>query len=178
MVTLNNVTSTIQSLRVVWIALPAGTTNIASGTGSAAGSAVATEQVNVGIILSVTPQVSSDGFVMLNISVKSSSLATGPATGVIPDELTQEAISNVLIRDGETVVIGGIMKDTRSETEAGVPYLKDIPVLGWLFKFSRLQKDFEELIVFITPHIMTAGSKDLPTAEQLWRDTMKKTEGG
>jgi type IV pilus assembly protein PilQ len=181
-VTLNNVASTIQSLRVVRIALPTGTTNIASGPAAAAGAAIATETVNIGITLSVTPQVSSDGFVLLNINVKSSSVAasaTVPATaGVIPfDELTREAISNVLVKDGETVVIGGIMKDTRSNDEAGVPYLKDIPVIGWLFKTISMQKDFEELMIFITPRIIRGGSQDLPEAEQLWRDNMRKTVG-
>jgi len=180
-VTLNNVASTIQSLRIIRIALPTST-NIASGTGAAAGSAVATEKINVGIILTVTPQVSSDGFVLMNIGVKSSSIAdsaTATSGGVIPfDELSREAIANVLVRDGETIVIGGIMKDTRSSTEQGIPYLKDIPVLGWLFKNNRWQKDFEELMVFITPRIVAAGSENLPNAEQLWREQMKKTYGG
>ncbi|MBI2540597.1 MAG: secretin and TonB N-terminal domain-containing protein, partial [Deltaproteobacteria bacterium] len=71
-VTLNNVKSNISSLRVLRITLPTST-NIASGTGAAAGAAVATERVNVGITLGVTPQVSSDGFVLMNIEVKSSS---------------------------------------------------------------------------------------------------------
>ncbi len=179
-VTLNNVPSTIQSLRIIRISLPTGTTNIASGSGSAAGAAIATETVNVGITLSVTPQVSSDGFVLMNIQVKSSSIATNTLGGsVVPfDELSREAISNVLVRDGQTVVIGGIMQDRRSSDESGIPYLKDIPVLGWLFKNIRLTKDFEELMVFITPRIISAGSKDLPSAEQLWRDALKKTTGG
>ncbi len=180
-VTLNNVASTIQSLRIIRIALPTST-NIASGTGSAAGSAVATEKINVGIILTVTPQVSSDGFVLMKINVKSSSIANSATatTGlVIPfDELSREALANVLVRDGETIVIGGIMKDTKSSTDQGIPYLKDIPVLGWLFKNFRWQKDFEELMVFITPRIVSAGSENLPTAEQLWREQMRKTEGG
>jgi type IV pilus assembly protein PilQ len=176
-VTLNNVTSTIQSLRIVRIELPSGTTNIASGSGSAAGSAVATESVSVGIILSVTPQVSSDGFILMNISVKSSSLGTQTSGAAMPDELSREAISNVLVRDGDTVVIGGIMKDTREESESGVPYLKDIPVLGWLFKRIRVSQDFEELMVFITPRVIMAGAADLPSAEQLWRNSLQKTEG-
>ncbi|MCH6544458.1 MAG: type IV pilus secretin PilQ [Deltaproteobacteria bacterium] len=176
-VTLNNVTSTIQSLRIVRIELPTGTTNIASGSGSAAGAAVATESVSIGIILSVTPQVSSDGFILMNISVKSSSLAAETSGDSIPDELSREAISNVLVRDGDTVVIGGIMKDTREESESGVPYLKDIPVLGWLFKRIRLSQDFEELMVFITPRVIMAGAADLPSAEQLWRNSLQKTEG-
>ncbi|NIO06766.1 MAG: hypothetical protein GTO40_01790, partial [Deltaproteobacteria bacterium] len=176
-VTLNNVTSTIQSLRIVRIELPSGTTNIASGSGSAAGAAVATESVSVGIILSVTPQVSNDGFILLNISVKSSSLGTQTSGAAIPDELSREAISNVLVRDGDTVVIGGIMKDTREESEGGVPYLKEIPVIGWLFKRIRVSQDFEELMVFITPRTIMAGGADLPSAEQLWRNSLSKTEG-
>jgi type II secretory pathway component GspD/PulD (secretin) len=166
------------------ISLP-NSTNIATGSGSsAAGSAVATEKVPVGIILTVTPQVSSDGFVLMNINVKSSSIAAsatvgGGTAGVIPfDELNREAVANVLVRDGETIVLGGILKDTGSTSESGFPFLKDIPFLGWLFKSVRQQKDFEELMVFITPRIATAGSENLPSAEQLWRDQMKRTEGG
>jgi len=178
-VTLNNVKSNISSLRVLRITLPTST-NIASGTGAAAGAAVATERVNVGITLGVTPQVSSDGFVLMNIEVKSSSIAESAtvsgSSSVLPfDELTREAISNVLVRDGETIVIGGIMKDTNSTSTSGIPYLKDIPVLGWMFKNIRWQKDFEELMVFITPRIIAGGSENLPSAEELWRDQMKKT---
>ncbi len=175
--TLNNVASTIQSLRILRVQLPTST-NIASGTGAAAGSAVATEKIPVGIILTVTPQVSSDGFVLMNISVKSSSLGTQSPGSIVPDELSREAISNVLVRDGETIVIGGIMKDTSQDAEAGIPYLKNIPGLGWFFKRFRWQKDFEELVVFITPRVVGGGSNNLPTAEQLWRGQLQKTEGG
>ena len=178
-VTLNNIPSTIKSERILRIALPSST-NIASGSGAAAGTAVATEQVPVGIILTVIPQVSSDGFVLMNIKVKSSSTApatvAGGTAGVIPfDELNREAEANVLVRDGETIVIGGILKDSDTTASAGVPYLKDIPVLGWLFKNSSVDKKLEELIVFITPRIASAGSENLPSAEQLWREQMKRT---
>ncbi len=179
-VTLNNIASTIRSERILRIPLPSST-NIATGSGSsAAGAAVATEKIPVGIILTVTPQVSSDGYVLMNINVKSSSLAANPTGGnnVIPfDELNREAVANVLVRDGETIVLGGILKDTASSSEAGIPYLKDIPVFGWLFKSNRVQKDFEELMVFITPRITDAGVANLPAAEQLWRDKMKTTYG-
>lgn len=180
-VTLNNIPSTIKSERILRINLPSST-NIASGSGAAAGTAVATEKVPVGINLSVLPQVSSDGFVLLNIKVKSSSLTTGfvsaGTAGVVPfDELNREAEANVLVKDGETIVIGGILKDTDSTSTGGIPYLKDVPVLGWLFKNWRVQKDFEELIVFITPRIASSGSENMPTSEQLWREQMKRTEG-
>ena len=184
MVTLNNVASSIRSEKILRIALP-GSTNIATGSGSsAAGSAVATEKIPVGINLTVTPQVSSDGYILLNINVKSSSITNSPtvsaggASGVIPfDELNREAVANVLVKDGETIVLGGILKDTRQKLEAGTPYLKEIPILGWLFKNHRWQEDFEELMVFITPQIADAGSPDLPSSEQLWRDQMRRTDG-
>ncbi len=177
-VTLNNVASTIRSERILRILLPAST-NIATGTGSsAAGSAVATEKVPVGIILTVTPQVSSDGYVLMNINVKSSTLGAQSQGSVIPDELNREAVANVLVKDGETIVLGGILKDTSQDSESGVPYLKDVPVLGWLFKNQRVQKDFEELMVFITPRLTSAGSENLLAAEQLWREQMRQTEGG
>lgn len=182
-VTLNNVASTIQSLRILRITLPTGTSSTAVGTGASAGTTVATERVNVGITLTVTPQVSADGFILMNITVKSSSIAESAtvsgSSAVLPfDELSREAIANVLVRDGETVVIGGIMKDTGSTSESGIPFLKDIPLFGWLFKNARWQKDFEELMVFITPRIVSGGSENLPSAEQLWRQQLRTTEGG
>ena len=56
-----------------------------------------------------------------------------------------------VVKDGETIVIGGILKDTSQDSESGVPYLKDIPVMGWLFKSHRVEKDFEELDGFHYP---------------------------
>jgi type IV pilus assembly protein PilQ len=166
-VTLNNVESQIESANIVRIRTSAATV----------GEAGTLREIRAGITLKVTPQVSADGFVLLNITAKSSTLDFGRTVDGIPQENTREAKANVLVRDGETVVIGGIMKDTGSNSETGVPYLKDIPVLGWLFKKSSWQKDFEELVVFITPRIMAAGSENLPTAEQLWRDQLKQTDG-
>jgi type IV pilus assembly protein PilQ len=180
-VTLNNQASTIRSERILRIVLPSST-NIATGTGSsAAGAAVATERVPVGIVLTVIPQVSSDGYILMNISVKSSSVANSSLGGggavVNFDELNREAVANVLVRDGDTIVLGGILKDTAQESEAGIPYLKEIPIFGWLFKNHRWQKDFEELMVFITPRITDAGAANLPAAEEIWREKMRTTYG-
>jgi type IV pilus assembly protein PilQ len=166
-VTLNNVQSTIESANILRIRTTAATVGEAGNL----------REIRAGITLKVTPQVSADGFVLLNIEAKSSTLDFGNSVDGIPAEISREAKANVLVRDGETVVIGGIMKDSSSNSDSGVPYLKDIPVLGWLFKKSSWRKDFEELVVFITPRIMAAGSENLPTAEQLWRDQMKQTDG-
>jgi type IV pilus assembly protein PilQ len=166
-VTLNNVESQIESANIIRIRTSAATV----------GEAGAIREIRAGITLRVTPQVSADGFVLLNIYAKSSTLDFGRTVEGIPQENTREASANVLVKDGETVVIGGIMKDTSANSDSGVPYLKDIPVLGWLFKKASWQKDLEELVIFITPRIVAAGSENLPTAEQIWRDQMKQTEG-
>jgi type IV pilus assembly protein PilQ len=166
-VTLNNVESQIESANIIRIRTSAATV----------GEAGTLREIRAGITLKVTPQVSADGFVLLNIIAKSSTLDFGRTVDGIPQENTREAKANVLVRDGETVVIGGIMKDTSANSDTGIPYLKDIPVLGWLFKKASWQKDFEELVVFITPRIMAAGSENLPTADQLWRDQLKQTDG-
>jgi len=166
-VTLNNVESTIESANIVRIKTSAATVGEAGNI----------RELRAGIILRVTPQVSADGFVFLNINAKSSTLDYGRLTDGIPQENSREARANVLVRDGETVVIGGILKDTSANSEDGVPFLKDVPVLGWLFKKSSWQKDLEELVVFITPRIIASGFENLPTAEQIWRDQMKQTDG-
>ncbi len=166
-VTLNNVESTIESANIVRIRTSAATV----------GEAGSLREIRAGIILKVTPQVSADGFVLLNIAAKSSTLDFGRTVDGIPQENIREAKVNVLVRDGETVVIGGILKDSSSDSDSGIPYLKDIPGFGWLFRKSSWTKNFEELVVFITPRIMGAGSENLPTAEQIWRDQMKQTDG-
>ncbi len=166
-VTLNNVESTIESARIRRVITTAATVGEAGGV----------REIRAGIILKVKPQVSADGFVLLNINVKSSTFDFANVNQGIPDENLREAKASVLVRDGETVVIGGILKDTSSNNTAGVPYLKDIPVLGWLFSKFSVQKDFEELVVFITPRIIAAGATNLPTADQIWRDQMSQTSG-
>ena len=174
-VTLNNVPSTIESLRVIHVSLPTGSTNIATGANAQQGQALATEKIPVGITLTVTPQVSKDDYIMLSIKVKSSSVGAASTPNGVPDELAREAISNVIVHDGQTVVIGGIIKETSQKNQAGVPYLKEIPVLGWLFKRVDQEKDLEELMVFITPRIATGSAHDLAGAEQHWRENMKTT---
>ncbi len=166
-VTLNNVESQIESANIVRVRTGAATV----------GEAGAIREIRAGIILTVTPQVSADGFVLLKIVVKSSTLDFSRLVDGIPQENTREAKANVLIRDGETVVIGGILKDESAESESGIPYLKAIPVVGWLFKKSTWRKDFQELVVFITPRIVEAGSINLPSAEQIWREQLRQTQG-
>jgi type IV pilus assembly protein PilQ len=166
---MNNVAATIQSLTILRVKLPSTGTVINTGAGGAAGSASsATEKINTGITLVVTPQVSSDGYVLMSIFAKSSQPDFARSVDGIPNEISREANSNVLVRSGETVVLGGIYRQTTDDRESGLPYLRSIPVFGWLFKRQLKADRKEELLVFLTPKIIESGTASLPPAERLW----------
>lgn len=173
-ITMNNVAATIQSLTILRVKLPSTGTVINTGQGGAAGAAsTATEKINTGITLVVTPQVSSDGYVLMSIYAKSSQPDFTRAVDGIPNEISREANSNVLVRSGETVVLGGIYRQTTDDTESGIPYLRGIPGLGWLFKRQLKLERKEELLVFLTPKILDTGTASLPPAERLWSSRPK-----
>ncbi len=169
-VTLNNVAATIQSLTILRVRLPSTGTVISTGAGGAAGTATtATEKIETGITLEVTPQVSSDGFVLLDMFAKSSQADFTRTVDNIPTEITRQATSHVLVRDGQTVVLGGIYRDTQTDTNSGVPWFDSIPGIKWLFQNESKAKRREDLLVFLTPRVLkTPAGAGLPTAQQLW----------
>ncbi len=168
-VTMNNVAATIQSLTILRVKLPSTGTVINTGSGGAAETAsTATEKINTGITLVVIPQVSSDGFVLMNIYAKSSVPDFSRTVEGIPTEIAREANSNVLVRDGETVVLGGIYRAAGDDREAGVPFLARAPVLGWLFKRNLVSKRREELLVFLTPRVLGGGGLAGANAREPW----------
>jgi type II secretory pathway component GspD/PulD (secretin) len=152
---------------------------ISTGAGGVAGtSQAATEQIKTGITLTVTPQLSSDGFVFLDVFAKSSTLqppsqSTAPSPDGIPNEISREAESHVLIADGETFVLGGVFRNTLNDEDNGIPYLRSLPVLGWAFKNTTKADNRQELLVFVTPRsVRVRGTEDLgslPSAEDLWQ---------
>jgi type IV pilus assembly protein PilQ len=81
----------------------------------------------------------------------------------------------VLIQNGETVVLGGIFRNTSDDRESGIPYLRRVPALGWLFKRLLRTHHREELLVFLTPKIVASGTTALPSAERLWEE---RKQGG
>lgn len=177
-VTLNNVAATIKSLRILRVKLPSTGTVINTGAGGAAGGqSTATEKIETGIILVVTPQVSSDGFVLLDMFAKSSTADFAQQVDQIPTEVSREANSHILVKNGQTVVLGGIYRDNLSDAVTGVPYLRDIPGLGWLFRTNSTKNTREDLLVFLTPRIMGVGAANMPTAEHLWEHRGIRKEG-
>ncbi len=165
-VTMNNVPATIQSLTILRVKLPSTGTVINTGTGGAAETAsTATERINTGITLVVIPQVSADGFVLLNIFAKSSVPDFSRTVEGIPTEIAREANSNVLVRDGQTVVLGGISRASGDDRRTGVPFLGRVPGLRWLFARTLTSTRREELLVFLTPRVLGPVAGTAPSGD-------------
>jgi type IV pilus assembly protein PilQ len=112
------------------------------------------------LLLKVTPQITPDNRIILDLNVRDDSVGTVVVAsgGVnVPSINTREITTQVLVNDGQTVVLGGILQTTQREDDTKVPFLGDIPVLGHLFKNTNHQDDKDELMIFITPKIVHEG---------------------
>ena len=110
--------------------------------------------------LRVTPQVTPDNRIILDLNVKKDSVGqiiVGGAGQQVPSIDTREITTQVLVNDGQTVVLGGILETERRETEKKVPWLGDVPVLGRLFKTTGKSNNKDELLIFVTPKILREG---------------------
>jgi type IV pilus assembly protein PilQ len=110
--------------------------------------------------LKVTPQITPDNRIILDLDVRDDSVGTivVASGGVnVPSINTREISTQVLVNDGQTVVLGGILQTTQREDDTKVPFLGDIPILGHLFKSTDHTDDKDELMIFITPKIVREG---------------------
>jgi type IV pilus assembly protein PilQ len=112
---------------------------------------------NVDLLLEVTPHVTSDNRIVMKIFVTKNDIAEQTPDG--PALSTNEAETELLIDDGDTIVIGGIVKSAITYGEKGIPGLRKIGVLGWLFKSQEKTDSKNELLIFITPRIVQLKQK-------------------
>jgi type IV pilus assembly protein PilQ len=105
------------------------------------------------LTLKVKPQITASNTVMMSISLENASPDYSRQVNGIPPIDTQRAVTQVLVNDAETMVIGGIMKSQETTSREGVPGLSRIPLLGWLFRRDTMSGDLRELLIFITPRI-------------------------
>jgi type IV pilus assembly protein PilQ len=111
--------------------------------------------ISADLSLEVTSHVVKDGNIRLIITAKNDQPDFDPRfTAGAPGIATQEASSELLIRDGQTVVIGGIYMVTKNDNTNGIPLLQSIPLLGWLFKNNVKTDNKSELLIFVTPTIL------------------------
>ena len=113
-----------------------------------------TTYVDAFLRLQVQPQITSENTIFLNVDVENTTPDFGTQVGGNPQLLTQQATTQVLVSDGGTVVIGGVIQTTDNISRQQVPLLGDVPILGNLFKRRAVSTSTQELIFFITPRII------------------------
>ena len=122
------------------------------------------QNVSATLNRTVTPQVTNDGAISMQIALAKSSFGTRPSADAPPNMNARNITTNVLVDNGSTVVIGGLYQTDSLDTISGIPFLKDLPLIGWLFRTpvsNVTQKN--ELIIFMTPRIINeeqAGMSD------------------
>lgn len=122
---------------------------------SSANTGPVTQFIEAALALEVTPHVNANGTISLKVDAKNDSPGAVPTGATAPAINKKEALTEMLLRDGETTVIGGIYVDNDTVEDDGVPFLMDIPFLGNLFKDNTKTKTKTELLIFITPRILT-----------------------
>ena len=156
-ITLNNQEATI----LIGNKFPLLKSTVSAETGSITGQSLDRYQ-DIGIQLNVVPQISGKDYINLIVHPAVSSYtqtvkavtSTGQTMAEYPIIITREAETSVLMKDGETIVIGGLITDAKSKTSNGIPILKDIPILGLLFQKNSSNTQKVDLLIFISAHIV------------------------
>jgi general secretion pathway protein D len=118
------------------------------------------EYRDTGVILSVTPRVNASGLVSLDVIQEVSDAVPTTTSDISSPTIQQRRIeSTVAVQSGETVALGGLIRDRRIDANQGVPYLSKIPVLGWLFGVSDEAASRTELLVLITPRVVSSADE-------------------
>lgn len=135
--------------------------------------------VDVVLRLEITPHVIDGKNLKMTILVKKDEVdATRKDSLGDPYIIKKQTETVLIVQDGETIVISGLTKQTKSHSGSGVPWLKDIPILGWAFKSDSKSDQMEEVLIFITPHILQVSNNDQKTSarEQGFIQKINETE--
>jgi general secretion pathway protein D len=145
------------------------TTATPGGTGFATSSTI--QYQNTGRIVTIIPQVNSQGLVNLQILAEVSQInqqatVTLGTAGSFPSFDIRQAETTAVVQDGDSLAIGGIIAENKNETKGGIPYLMDVPVLGRLFRTTTDETTRTELIFLITPHVIRNRSEGTAVTEE------------
>jgi general secretion pathway protein D len=123
-----------------------------------------------GVILNVTPRVNSGGMVTLDIEQEVSDVVQTTSSSINSPTFEQRKVkTKVVVQDGETISLAGLISQTKTTGNSGVPLLQDIPVLGGLFSTKTNNNDRTELLVLLTPHVITSQQDARALTEELKR---------
>jgi general secretion pathway protein D len=124
-----------------------------SSVSSLGGTSQSIASFPVGIILLISPRISPDGNVTMHVNPVVSTISSINSDG-IPQTAAREAETTMIIKDGETMVLGGLIQDQDTKTVTAVPFLSSLPIVGELFKTRNNTRTREDILVSITPHIL------------------------
>lgn len=130
---------------------------------------------DVGIILTVTPRITANGYVTMDVTQTANDLQ-GFTSFNAPIVNQRQANTTVSVRDGETIILGGIIRNTVSTTTNKIPLLGDIPILGKLFQSSDKSKQKTELLVFLTPKVVTGPETARELRDKTVREMSKENQ--
>ena len=143
--------------------IPTGVfTSTAGATGTSGVVETAVEYKDIGTILTVTPRISEGGLVTMEITVEDSSLGTSVPTGPLTSapSFNKTIAKTVLsVMEGQSIALGGLIRDTKDVSRSGIPVLNRIPLIGFLFGSKTRLIDKREMILLLTPHVITDQSQ-------------------
>jgi general secretion pathway protein D len=128
---------------------------------------------DTGVVLKVKPHINEGGLVSLEISQEVSSVDPESGVGDNPIISNRSAETNVVVQNEQTIVIGGLIQENKGTSREGIPVLKDVPLLGYLFGYTNHSTDRTELVVMITPKVVKSSAEAKTMTEEL----IKRTEG-
>jgi general secretion pathway protein D len=145
-----------------------------ASTQSATFSTTSVERKDVGIILKIKPQISEGDYIRLEINQEISQVKDFKGQAIDLVTTKRSAKTNVVVKNKETVVIGGLIQDTEENVTNKVPFLGDIPLLGWMFKTTSKVRKKTNLVLLLTPHIIKDAA-DLAEMTLIQRQTFEET---
>ncbi|MGB2579075.1 type II secretory pathway component GspD/PulD (secretin) [Elusimicrobium simillimum] len=152
-VTLNNQPAVIESTRDAAVGFAS---NLASNSGSDSSNVISqtAERKTVGLTLKVTPQVNREGYITLLVEPSYSDIVASAVADGTKDTVNRSAQTLVRVKNGQTVVLGGLLSSTETLEDRKVPLLGDIPLIGWLFTQRSTSKSTTDMVIFVTPTIL------------------------
>ncbi|MDD2899207.1 MAG: type II secretion system secretin GspD [Desulfuromonadaceae bacterium] len=150
-----------------------------AATQSTFGTTQSIERKDIGINLKIKPQISEGDYIRMDINQEISAVKDSRGQAVDLVTTKRSAKTSVVVKDKETVAIGGLIQDTEEDTVSKVPFLGDIPLLGWLFKTKSKTRKKTNLMILLTPHIVKDAA-DLAEMTRIQRqsfgESAKKSE--
>ena len=150
--------ASIESVRVLRVRFPDRAAVVSGSDDVNVGGDRAVEAIPVGVRLQVEPAMQGLTDIVLRIRAESSNLGQPLPPDNIPEEFRRVVDAEVVVADGETAVLGGLLQVTRGRAGAGLPYLRRVPLVGLLFGRRRVEREDQELLVLVTPRLLSPAA--------------------